>query len=375
MAGNIQHIINDIESNRTSIGNNPALPPNKDSSLLSKIVKNYYDNMDRSILSETELGRKITECMKEESRCRVMLEDLAATFLKRLFKTDDFNDVEISLKLVDNVDNSNVRIFSEEGDDFSFDDIEDMNNIEGEIYKRRMLNMLISGASHYYGMCIEKIIPEVNNVNNNLIPLYKAIISSNDVYLYESPLQGETECNNGSDGGKVDVTINSGDAGVKIEAEGIILPVLLMESIQGVLELAIAHGLPENHNKAAYIMSQSDFKFAELWDQRLGIPIWDYIHSIADENEVTLDDKINYLFLELASMSVKDFNLFISNLLAKTKKGVSGLVNLCKKIDSNRDYDEFNRRIGGLEANRPLDKGEYYDDTNADKLLINDAVM
>lgn len=374
MSNKIEHILKAIEDKKTSLGDNPALPPDDDSKYLHNIVVKYYNNLGDTDIPENEIGRSLTECIKEESRCKIMLEELAATYLQRLFNTETFDGVELELNLVDNIDMSNERMYPETTDDFSFEDIDDMKNLSGEVYKRRVLNMLISGAAHYYGDCIEKLLPEIGKVNSNLPPLYKKIINSNDKYIYESTSQGLTE-EEGSVGGKVDIYVNSGDAGIKIIAEGIILPVLLIEAVKGLLELSIAHGLPENRDKAMYIISKADFKFAELWDQRIGMPIWSHIMDIAKNNNVNIDDKILYFFMEVAQLPTSDFNNFVANLLASTKRGIKQLEEICKDIENKLEKCEFDQRIGDLETNNPIPDNGYYDSENADKLLISDAVI
>lgn len=372
MAG-IEKIYSDIEKHQTSLGDNPALPPD-DGATLRKIVETYYNALGSNSINETELGRTLNECMKEEIRSQVMLEELAATFLQRLFDTDTFEGIEIDLKLVEYVDSKNERMYPEAMDDFSFEDIDDMNRLTGEIYKRRMLNVLVTGAAHYYGMQVDDYTPEVRKINNNLIPLYDRIITNNDKFLYEKATQGPSE-NDDADGGKVDVTITPGDGGIQIKAEGLIYPVLVMEAIKGLLELVIAHGLPENRDKAMYILSKADFRYAEFWDQRLGFAIWEWIESIASNNSINIDNKLQYFFMELSKMPVENFNKFISNLLAKTNYGITHLKELCNKIENDKERDDFDSHIGGLEANRPIDGNGYYDSKNADKLLIGDAVI
>lgn len=48
-----------------------------------------------------------------------------------------------------------------------------MNYLSGEIYKRRMLNALVAGASMYYMNYIGNYIKEIFEINPDLPSLYK----------------------------------------------------------------------------------------------------------------------------------------------------------------------------------------------------------
>ena len=372
---NINKILNAIENNKTSLGDNPAFPPDDENKLLAVLVKHYYDLLPEDTLDEDALSKALTECMKEEQRCKPMLEELAGKFITQTFNITDNANIEFDLKLVDNVDSSDVRMFPEKVDDFTFEDIDDMNTLAGEIYKRRMLNALIAGAAHDLGLDAESWIPEIKKINSHLPELYKKIIDSNDKFLYQKDLHGSTD-DNVSDGGKVSVYLGGEDAPVKINAEAIIFPVLVMEATKGILELAISHGLPSDRKKALYIMSKADFKFAEVWDERLGIALWRRICEVAEStgHDCLMAIGINYIFMEIATMPVDEFNIFVSNVLAKTNKGVAMFKDLCDKIEYNREHDEFDVFINGMETDSETPVS-YYDADNADELLLGDSVI
>lgn len=377
MASGIEKILKAIEHNKTSLGDNPALPPDEEKKLLTVLTKRYYDNIVSShdTVDEATLSKLLSECFKEEQRCRPMLEELAGRFIAQYFGLEGASVIEFNLQLVNSVDSSEIRMFPEEVKDFSFDDIEDMKSLTGEIYKRRMLNALIAGASQQIGLDAESFIPEIGKINSNLPGLYKKILQSNEKLLFEKDTQ-EQISNKGSDAGKVDVFIGGEDTPVKINAQGVIFPILIIEGIKGVLELAISHGLPKDRKKALYVMAKADFKFAEIWDQRLGLVLWNRIREVA---EATGHDclpavGINYLLMEIASFSVDEFNNFMCNVLAKTKKGITMLNELCDKIEYNKEHDEFDMYVSGMEIDHENIDGSYFDADNADDILLGDSI-
>ena len=369
----IKHIIDAIENNRTSIGDNPALPPGSNN-ILAALTKRYYANLPEDTLDEEGLSKAMAECVKEEMRCRPMLEELAAKWLANIFHFEGNENLTFETVLVDSVDTSNIRMCPEDAEDFSFEDIDEMNSLADEIYKRRMLNALIAGASQEIGFIAESHIEEVKKINRNLPALYEKIIKSNEKLLFEKNIHDSLN-GGASYGGKVSVYISSEDKPVEIKAEGVILPILVCEGAKGILELAISHGLPKERKKAMYVMSKADFKFAELWDQRVGLVLWNRMCEVAEASghDCLLAVGINHLFMEMACMDVDDFNHFISNVLAKTKMGVSLFKELCDKIEYELEHDDFESFVGDMEKIRGDKRGvSFYDSENADELLIAD---
>ena len=62
----------------------------------------------------------------------------------------------------------------------------------------------------------------------------------------------------------VEVSLGNDETKSKIESQGVILPILLMETIKGFMELFISHGLPKNVNDAITVIGRSDFIKAEV---------------------------------------------------------------------------------------------------------------
>jgi len=147
------------------------------------------------------------------------------------------------------------------------------------------------------------------------------------------------EDNNTLEAGKVDVTMNMPQNMVKIESEGIIFPILLEETIKGILELAIAHGLPENREKAEYVIKKSDFKLAELWDMRLGSVLWEIVANQIEDLDVV---EPNFILMTLAELPSEKFNDCLREIFGKTKRGERILKNIVSKIESEKDKDDFN---------------------------------
>lgn len=367
-----KNIIDIINSNKTSLGDNPAIPPELNEKFLVFLVNEHYNNIaeqfnhiDIKELSN-ELSKTITECRRYELQNRQALEQLCMELTNEIFGIPN-GTIMIDMKLVDKVDTKQERLVPESTIDYSFDNIEDMNNLTNEIYKRRLLNALIIGAATYYAENISFYTNELNHIDPILPSLYEKILSINSLLLFHTKQYKDGDR---TDGGKVDVYLSNPETPVKIKAEGIMFPILLEETIKGLLELSISHGLPENREKAEYVTSKSDFKLAEIWDQRLGLPLWNRIVNIMENiGEDPLEVGLNFLFMEISKLKPSHFNAVMQEVFANTKAGHSIMKELSNKIHYEKERDEFDDYMlqQANDNQYPLNDGDFSSDE-----LIND---
>lgn len=344
-----KHILTALKNNKTSLGDHPSFPPEEEEKFIVGIVESTFEKLSEKapdIDYETlkgELGRILSECKKLEANNKGALEELCANIINNLFSIPQ-DTIQIVSKLVDNVDVSTERMLPEKTVDFSFDDINDMNNLTDEIYKRRLLNALVVGASMFYTNNIGEYVRELFEIDSDLPALYKKALTYNTILMF---LEKDSFNEKGStNGGKVDVTISSDDTYPSIKAEGLLFPILVEETIKGILELAISHGLPENSDKARYVMSKSDFKLAELWDMRLGYCLWSLIETQIKKCGYDLTEiGINFFLMELAEMPCEIFNKSLMEIFARTRKGEEIITDICESIVHDKEQDEFDDYI------------------------------
>ncbi|MDE5888662.1 MAG: hypothetical protein K2H20_01435, partial [Bacilli bacterium] len=279
--------------------------------------------------------------------------------------------IDLDVSLVNKVGTSTERLYPESNDKYEFETISDMDNLTQEIYKRRFLNSLISGAALYYAGNFKPYFQKVFEINDELPSLYKKIMLINSILLF---LEKDTiDISENNDGGKVDVFISNNENLVQIKSEAILFPILLNETIKGLLELSISHGLPEDRKKANYIISKSDFKFAELWDLRLGVSLWERFLKLAEKNNISLEEVgINFFTMDLASISPDNFNVDIKEMLAGTKRGSEVLQNMCRSIINSKEEDEFNDYMTSQQNNQiQITDDDYFE---AEELIMDGLV-
>lgn len=224
----------------------------------------------------------------------------------------------------------------------------DLQGLDVEKAKRRLINSIIQGASnkgHYmYHLAPEKI-GEITG-NPNLINMYGIMMSINDLSYWQ--LSDETIKQMGNSGaGKEQVERPEDEDGVaKVVARGINFPVLVHELIKGVLELFAIQGRPEDEDTYDEVESSEDTLEKEMWDLRLGPAIWDRLRNqfpediLIDENKRELQ---NYLLVEIFKLPAKKFLVFMREVLQGTENGkrlMNELMDGINKMFNDQAYED-----------------------------------
>lgn len=367
-----KNILNIIASNKTSLGDNPALPPEMDDKFLVFLVDDYYkellthfDSIDIEELTD-DLSATMTECKRIENDNKEALEKLCFEFVNDVFNIPS-DTLSIDMELVDKVDAQQERLLPESSDSFSFDSIDDIHTLTNEIYKRRFLDALIVGAAMDFAEMYIFVENKLDGINETLRRNYKKIWFINNLLLFHTK---QNLSKKQKDGGNVDVYISDETTPVRIEVKGILSPILVEETIKGLFELAISHGLPKDKDKAEYVMSKADFKLAEVWDQRVGLPLWRRVRKIMNECEISVQP--SFLLMELASLETDKFNTTMQEILAGTKMGRYLIKEIVRNIHYNMDMDDFDDYISNQQ--QPQDEIPINDEEFTSDDLINDDI-
>lgn len=356
-----KHIIKAVMSNDTSLGEHPAFPPEDEEKFIIKVLSSKYlevtDGMpvDNVQQLQHELSGLLTRCIKMEMKCKEALEQLAVKVASDIFSIPQ-DIINIEANIVANIDTSKHRILPEKTDDFEFDSLEDMRGLSDGVYKRRMIDSLVAGAANYYATDTSNYLQDLFSINPDLPSIYQKINQYNKALLYLLDLNSE-DAKTTIEGGKVDVYVGNNSTQIKIVAEGIIFPALLEETIKGLLEVAVLHGLPKDRKKASYIMKKADFKAADMWDLRLGVPLWERIIDITED-----DVEPNFLLMELSMLDYETFNEVLAEIFAHTKRGKILLKEITSSIIKKQGRDDFDQYINMKNLEYPLDDEEFKPD-------------
>jgi hypothetical protein len=189
--------------------------------------------------------------------------------------------------------------------------------------KRRMINMMIQGASAKGQYMYHMVEPELQRItgNNRLINLYGILMSILDTQYWQYADETIKGMAGGSVAGKEEVDRNTEPP--TIYARAICFPALVHEIIKGVMELFSHQGEPEDKELFQQVMELEDTLEKEVWDLRLGPPVWERIRSQFPEETLTDETKYelqNWILVEIFKLPAKEF-------LVLTKEVVSGSEN------------------------------------------------
>lgn len=353
-----------VIKHQTSLGNNLAFPPEQDYPFDYKILKKRLKEVNNNAIemfgedintekAQNLLVEYLTQCQKIEEPIKEQLLEICENTINKIFSIPK-ETVELNLQLVNKIQpNNSMRILPEEYDenDWAFEDLNDISNVNKVVLKRRFINALVQGASYRYAQLTDFYIDEFLKLNQELPQIYQKIVILNDYLLFNK--KEKISDKKPKQGGIVEVELGREGEKTLINAQATNFIFLLTETIRGFFELFASHGLPEDNKKAQYIIKQADFLLAEPWDLRMGVPLWDIITNGVDDTKF-----MPYYFSILCELPVDEFNENMQEILAKTKKGseyVSELIN-----DAEKEFEMNNIH-------------QFIQDKNDNETLINDS--
>ena len=365
-----EDIADAVYKNKTSIGNNPALPNIFEKGYVEKLVEKRFKGCVDELKKigeiddvpdtdmQTVLGKLVLKCQKLEEPHRPELEKIVANYLIDLFGIPD-DSIQMELSLVDDVDlsSSSIKLDPADGDEFiEYEDVLDAESIKDEVYKRRLIDAISMGAGMKISSNIKDYMKEIYEINPTLIDLYRKILTLNDYLLFTKEDIGMTE-EDKHQFGTVEVVLGQVEESPKILAQGVIFPILLSESVRGLMELFASHGLPQEFEKAQSVLSKSDYLKAEPWDMRIGPALWEIVSDSFGNSVKT--DLIPYLYKRISQLPVKKFNFFMREVLAKTRKGKRMMAKIAEKAQYEKEYSGFEDKMSKFSTDKNVIMDEY----------------
>lgn len=365
-----EDIADAVYKNKTSIGNNPALPNIFEKGYVEKLVEKRFKGCVDELKKigeiddvpdtdmQTVLGKLVLKCQKLEEPHRPELEKIVANYLIDLFGIPD-DSIQMELSLVDDVDlsSSSIKLDPADGDEFiEYEDVLDAESIKDEVYKRRLIDAISMGAGMKISSNIKDYMEEIYEINPALINLYRKILALNDYLLFTKEDIGMTE-EDKHQFGTVEVVLGQVEESPKILAQGVIFPILLSEAVRGLMELFASHGLPQEFEKAQSVLSKSDYLKAEPWDMRIGPALWEIVSDSFGDGVKT--DLIPYLYKRISQLPVKKFNFFMREVLAKTRKGKRMMAKIAEKAQYEKEYSGFEDKMSKFSTDKNVIMDEY----------------
>lgn len=359
-----QDIKNVLKNHKTSLGLHPSFPPEEEIPFDALITKERFDevcmkvktiNIDNYSTKNIEkyLQSLIEKCKKIESNYKEKLENICYNYVIDLFQVPE-GLVAFECKLVENVDSDRAPVKDKET--IEFENIKQRTRLHDAVYKRRIINAIITGGALRLSWIDKKIIGEVYEFSPELADWYRQIVILNDYLLFTKNNTGISEKNKKQSGISY-LTIGNENTKNKVMVEAEIFPVMLYESIRGFLEMFAAYGLPSSKQECAYVMSKADFINAEPWDMRLGPELWDIIMDIFDNPEPQI---LPMLLTVLFSQRTEKFNSILQEFFGKTKTGKTVANKIISKVQMELEEDDFEEIMSKKQTDVSIISDNYF---------------
>lgn len=358
-----------VRSHETSLGENPAFPGEDDYPFDYSVLKERFRDLclqmkDVGIpLANTDelvshLGQLVTKCRELEKPIKDSLEKLCENSVNRLFAIPN-GAVNINCKLVDKISYKIPTNVTPEGSNngrFKFKDIADFNLAKVAVAKRRLVNSLVMGAAEYYTDMKTLYMEDLSKLNPELLDLYDRVMVLNSYLTFVT--EEEMTDENPKQGSYVEVHVGFNGKKSTIDAQGLIFPLLLHDTIKGLFELFSVYGLPADTEKAEYIISKADFLLAEPWDMRFGVRLWQLIFDKLELGDDT--NIIPYIFVEMVKLPAEEFNAVMRELFMQTEKGDEIMNTFIERSKYNDGYQKFQNRINARNMDRSVIADSYF---------------
>lgn len=304
-----------------------------------EIRHNFSDDIDSYEKSKvlSKLGHLVEKCKRIEEPIRDSLSKICNNVVVELFRIPE-NALKIDCKIVESISpDENFHIKPDTDENFEYEDIESIQAVDSETKKRKIINAISYGAAERISEQSRKLwVNDVFNLNEELPHLYSQIMKINEYLVFNMAVN--IEDGDHKQGGAVKTKLSHEDGISELKSVGVVFPILLQETIRGVIELIASFGLPDDVGEAKRIVNVSDALENDPWNMRFGPILWDSICA-AIENLETED--FPYFFKELVSLPPAEFEKVLKNIFAGTKYGKARVKELYSKSKYNNEYDKF----------------------------------
>jgi hypothetical protein len=285
-------------------------------------------------------------CKRKEMKLRPQLEHLCSETLQEIFGIPT-DEVFYSCELVDEIDPAReFHVKSNTDEEFEYDNIESIDEESIEIKKRRLLNIICIGAASYVFEKAQKVyLSKLFELDEELPHLYNKLIKLNDYLIYIDNV--EITDKNHHQGGYVNVTLGTEEKKSKIEVRAMLFPILLFESIKGLMELFVSNGLPDDISQAQRVVGKADILEEEPWDMRFSTGMWQLLSNRNNIEVKTIPEFMNLL----SKINAKDMQSLLNELAHHTKKGYSVIDSIINKADYSTNYASFENDLSNRNDN------------------------
>ena len=193
-----QFIVDGIETNRTSLMKEPVICPDEQllklmNARFAAVCSNFNDNILAHAPTEVfnKLGRLIQICQAKERNIRPQLEKFCYNTIVELFDIPE-DCITLSLSIDESISpDKSFQVSPKTGsNEEPYREYADIENDSKEIQKRRILNIMVTGAAmDLTNRGLKKILSEVFDLDEELPHLYSKILKINEYLNFVSNIK------------------------------------------------------------------------------------------------------------------------------------------------------------------------------------------
>ena len=335
------NLIDRVTSGDHSLKDNPSLPKLSGEDYLMRMIDDKYESISKIIkvnsgkesVNFTEIipafGKDLDEITLFEGEHKDKLIKLAIDIITDEFDLDS-DDISFDADIVTDI----TKIKDNSVFDYSPTNGDDIDSLQAEIDKRRIVNALIQGGGRDLADAFKNKKDDIAEIDTRLYNLYRNIMPIGDLLYFAN----EDDIN-AIKTGSLSI-IQDGEVPTII-ARGVNFPTLLMQLAKGVFELLLGE---ESSDRYKFIKSKADKSEFESDDIRLGLSIYDKIINKIQ----SVDPRVKYLVIStMSQVGLPEFHKMMKNILGGTVDGdrhlqqiVSGVINSLTEYDNQRDVHE-----------------------------------
>ena len=272
------------------------------------------------------------------------------------FGIDSNESLKLTCEVVNEIPRGeSFHIKPDTDEDFEYDSIDAMESSDVDVNKRRIVNALAYGAANRIAEQSKKLwVSDIFELDEDLPHLYSQIMKINEYLVFTTNVELKDESH--KQGGTVDVKLSNENGVTEISSKGIIFPILLHETIRGIMECLSSYGLPDNVDEAKRITNVADALENDPWNMRFGPAIWDAV--CAGINDVKTEE-IPYFFKDLVSLDAQEFQNVMREVIAGTKAGKEKIASIYGQSKYNNEYDRFKSDLA-LKQGRDVIEDDYF---------------
>ena len=283
-----------------------------------------------------KLSKLIAKCKKLEEPVREKLEKICSNTVVKIFSIPE-DSIELSCKIAEISNTRSFHIKPDTDEEYQYESVDDMEKYDADTNKRRIINAMSYGAAKNIAEQSKKIwVNEVFDIDEELPHLYSQIMKINDYLIFNNNIQIEDKEHH--QGGYVDVQLSHEDELPKISATGVIFPILLQESIRGIIDILSTYGLPDDAGAAKRVVDIADAVENDPWNMRFGPAIWNKIISVLSDFET---EHFPYFYKKLVELDPNEFRSLMREVIAGTNRGAQEIGKIYKSSVYDREYNDF----------------------------------